>query len=149
MLDIEKSIVWKACDRGKCGRLRSCFATKKQQDIARNRLLFSALSVSLRLPFLASTACFDALATNSSLDCLLYASRSQCERLLQGAGGYGIRPYGVGCVLLPKPWTLWIVGDAICLTTIPQPAMLSAFGPGRKHSIAPRFGYQQHTVLFA
>ena len=70
------------------------FATKKQQDIAMNRLLFSALS--------------------------------QCERLLQGAGGYGIRPYGVGCILLPRPWALWIVGDAICLTTIPQPAILSA-----------------------
>jgi len=39
--------------------------------------------------------------------------------------------------------------DAVCSNTIPQPAMLSAFGPGRKHSIAPRFGYKQHTVLFA
>ena len=35
----------------------------------------------LRLPFLASTACFDALATNSSQDCLLYALRPQSERL--------------------------------------------------------------------
>ena len=90
-----------------------CFDTKKQQDVLGNRLLFGALSVSLRLPFLASTACFDALATNSSLDCLLYASRSQCERLLQGAGGDGIRPYGVGCIILPKPCALWTVGDAV------------------------------------
>ena len=31
----------------------------------------------------------------------------------------------------------------------PPVTIVTAFGPGRKHSIAPRFGYQQHTVLFA
>ena|GEM_PF-3216872 len=31
----------------------------------------------------------------------------------------------------------------------PPVTIVTAFGPGRKYSIAPRFGYQQHTVLFA
>ena len=58
--------------------MSNVFCHQKQQDIAMNRLLFSAIS--------------------------------QCERLLQGAGGYGIRPYDVGCVLLPRPHALWTVG---------------------------------------
>jgi len=39
-------------------------------------------SPSTALPFLVSTAHFDALTTNNSLGCLLNALRSQSERLL-------------------------------------------------------------------
>ena len=52
-------------------------------------------SPSTPLTFLVSTAHFDALATNNSLGCLLNASRPTEWMLLEGAGGYGIRPYGV------------------------------------------------------
>ena len=43
----------------------------------------------------ASIALLPALATNNSLGCLLNASRPTEWMLLEGAGGYRIRPYGV------------------------------------------------------